>query len=67
MARTIPTDKHICYHVQWRTCGYPKCRCHTGQKHGPYRYAYWYENGKLVSAYAGKVVEKQQEEEATHA
>jgi len=36
-------------------CGKPSCRCALGEKlHGPYRYLYWRENGRLRSRYLGK-------------
>ena len=33
------------------TCGTPGCRCHQGQKHGPYYVLSWSESGKRKSAY----------------
>jgi len=65
--REIPTDRHITYQLQSRTCGKANCtRCSNGKKHGPYWYAYWYEDGepkryggykqgKLRTIYIGKV------------
>lgn len=53
--RPIPTERTVTYQSQRRRC--KKATCHTcrqGEGHGPYWYAYWRENGKLVSAYVGK-------------
>jgi len=33
------------------TCGTPGCRCHQGEKHGPYYILSWSESGKRKSAY----------------
>lgn len=37
-------------------CGDETCHCAQGgaERHGPYIYAYWYENGSLTSEYKGK-------------
>ncbi len=65
--REIPTDRHITYQLQSRKCGKANCaRCSNGNKHGPYWYAYWHEDGepkryggykqgKLRTIYIGKV------------
>jgi hypothetical protein len=40
---------------QYRTCGDETCHCLTGgEKHGPYKYRYWREDGGLTSEYVGK-------------
>jgi hypothetical protein len=40
---------------QYRTCGDETCSCMTGgEKHGPYNYRYWREDGELQSEYEGK-------------
>lgn len=39
----------VSYQCRYRVCNKPTCRCHKGQKHGPYWYAY---SDKLV--YLGK-------------
>jgi hypothetical protein len=40
---------------QYRTCGDETCSCMTGgEKHGPYKYRYWREDGELQSEYEGK-------------
>lgn len=40
---------------QCRTCGDETCSCMTGgEKHGPYNYRYWREDGDLHSEYEGK-------------
>ena len=55
MRREIPTDRHVTYELQRRTCGKANCAtCRAGTGHGPYWYAYWREGKKLVSAYVGK-------------
>jgi hypothetical protein len=41
----------VSYQCRYRVCNKPVCRCHSGQKHGPYWYAY---SDKLV--YIGKVL-----------
>lgn len=41
----------VSYQCRYRVCNKPTCRCHEGQKHGPYWYAY---SDKLV--YIGKVL-----------
>jgi hypothetical protein len=35
-------------------CGDESCSCQEGEKHGPYRYRYFYQNGSLTSEYLGK-------------
>jgi hypothetical protein len=52
--KTIPTDRTVTYQHQYRRCGDPSCHCHRGEKHGPYLYAYWRMDGKIVSAYVGR-------------
>ena len=39
----------VSYQLRFRVCNKPVCRCHDGQRHGPYWYAY---SDKLV--YLGK-------------
>ncbi len=54
--RHVPSDRHITYQKQYRTCGKATCTpCRTGRKHGPYLYAYWREGAKMRSAYIGKI------------
>jgi hypothetical protein len=36
---------------QYVTCGKPRCRCTRGQKHGPFYYLYWKEQGRSRSLY----------------
>ena len=51
----LPKNKHITYQLQYRKCGKLNCSmCRTGQGHGPYWYAYWYEGPRLRSGYIGK-------------
>lgn len=44
----------VVYRQQWVKCGKPGCKCAQGKLHGPYWYAYWWENGKTRSKYIGK-------------
>ncbi len=37
--------------AQWKRCGKPRCRCASGQLHGPYFYRFWREDGRLRKAY----------------
>jgi len=39
--------------VEYRKCG-KKCKCNGGKGHGPYRYAYWWAEGRTRSRYLGK-------------
>jgi hypothetical protein len=40
-------------------CGDESCSCMSGgEKHGPYKYRYYYQNGDLKSKYLGKVEEQ---------
>jgi hypothetical protein len=45
----------------YRTCGNPKCRCHsTGPKHGPHIYVnYRGEDGRSTGYYVPKALEEQ--------
>lgn len=45
----------VAYRQQRVKCGKPGCKCAKGELHGPYWYAYWWENGKTRSKYIGKV------------
>ena len=36
-----------------RKCG-SHCTCNGGKGHGPYRYAYWWQDGRVRSKYLGK-------------
>lgn len=42
------------YRLQGVRCGKERCKCATGELHGPYWYAYWFEQGKTRSQYVGK-------------
>jgi predicted ATPase/DNA-binding SARP family transcriptional activator len=44
------------YSQQYRRCGRPNCPTCTppGRGHGPYWYAYWWEDGRVRSRYLGK-------------
>lgn len=37
--------------AQWVKCGKPGCKCARGERHGPYYYRFWRENGRLRKAY----------------
>jgi hypothetical protein len=42
------------YRLERVRCGSKKCRCASGELHGPYWYAYWLEGGRTRSQYIGK-------------
>jgi hypothetical protein len=42
------------YRLERVRCGSKKCRCASGELHGPYWYAYWSEGGRTKSQYVGK-------------
>lgn len=42
------------YRLEYVRCGSKKCRCASGELHGPYWYAYWSEGGRTRSQYIGK-------------
>jgi len=53
--KPIPTDRRVTYLLQKRSCGSRFCKkCRSGERHGPYIYAEWWENGKNHTAYVGK-------------
>lgn len=49
------TDKPGTIVAEKVKCGDETCHCADGEKHGPYKYRYWYEDGKVKSEYIGKV------------
>ena len=42
------------YRLERVRCGSKKCKCVSGELHGPYWYAYWSEGGRTRSQYVGK-------------
>lgn len=42
------------YRLERVRCGKEKCKCASGELHGPYWYAYWSEGGRTRSQYVGK-------------
>ncbi len=55
--REVVEQKHlgsVVYQLEWVRCGKPKCKCASGELHGPYWYAYQRQEGKLKSWYVGK-------------
>lgn len=46
--------KRRTYRQVYTRCGKPDCHCASGEGHGPYWYAYWWEDGKVRSKYVGK-------------
>lgn len=57
MSTRLPPDTaHVTYSRQYRRCRKTGCTvCADGNAgHGPYWFAYWRENGKLLSRYLGK-------------
>lgn len=49
---------HKTYRLERVRCGSKKCRCASGELHGPYWYTYWSEGGKTKSQYVGKRLPK---------
>ena len=45
---------HKTYRLESVRCGKEKCKCASGELHGPYWYAYWSEGGRTKSQYVGK-------------
>ncbi len=43
----------VTFRVEHRRCS-KDCRCNGGKGHGPYLYAYWWEEGRTRSKYLGK-------------
>ena len=48
------------YRLQYIRCGKKKCKCLSGELHGPYWYEYRSEKGKTKSRYVGKKLDKEQ-------
>ncbi len=46
---TLPKKGALCF--QWVRCGRPTCRCVRGGLHGPYRYLFWRDGGRLHKQY----------------
>lgn len=42
------------FRQEWVRCGKEGCRCAQGERHGPYTYKYWKEDGRLRKQYVGK-------------
>jgi hypothetical protein len=42
------------YRLEGIRCGKERCKCASGNPHGPYWYAYWTESGRTKSQYIGK-------------
>lgn len=53
---SLPAGVKVSYRQQYRRCGKSNCpRCTgTAKGHGPYWYAYWWQDGKVHSRYVGK-------------
>lgn len=52
-----PTGSSVSYRRQYRRCGRPRCpTCGApgAPGHGPYWYAYWWQEGRMRSHYVGK-------------
>ena len=45
---------HKTYRLERVRCGSKKCKCASGELHGPYWYVYWTERGRTRSQYIGK-------------
>lgn len=55
--RNAPKEKRAgqtTYRLERVRCGSKKCKCASGELHGPYWYAYWSESGRTRSQYVGK-------------
>lgn len=55
--REMVEERRTTYHtyrLEGVRCGKEKCRCASGELHGPYWYAYWSEGGRTRSQYVGK-------------
>ncbi|MFN7931084.1 MAG: DUF6788 family protein [Blastocatellia bacterium] len=37
--------------AQWVRCGHSNCKCASGERHGPYFYHFWWEEGHRRKAY----------------
>lgn len=48
------TDKGGSIVTEMVVCGKESCKCANGEKHGPYKYHYWSENGTTQKEYVGK-------------
>ena len=42
------------YRLERVRCGSKKCKCASGELHGPYWYVYWTDGGRTRSQYVGK-------------
>ena len=42
------------YRLERVRCGSKRCKCTSGEMHGPYWYVYWTEGGRTRSQYVGK-------------
>ncbi len=47
----LPKMGHGSVSAQWVRCGKPSCRCARGERHGPYYYRFWREDGRLRKRY----------------
>jgi hypothetical protein len=63
MTKGIPKNRKISYVTQYRKCGKPTCCCNTGERHGPYVYAEWRENGKVRTTYVSKAIKEKNKDE----
>lgn len=46
------------YRNEWIRCGKDGCKCMGGERHGPYTYKYWKEEGRLRKSYVGKSAQR---------
>ena len=49
--KTLPKTGAASLCQQWIRCGKSRCRCATGELHGPYQYLFWREGGRLKKRY----------------
>jgi hypothetical protein len=57
MPKKTPAGLTISYSLRYNRCGNRGCSCHRkGIRHGPYWYAYFYEQEKYISCYIGSLL-----------
>lgn len=62
LMKELPSLKEILRSTisrNYMTCGYKKCRCHKGEKHGPFVYLGTKVKGKLKMYFVPKELEKE--------
>ena len=49
----------VTYQLEPVKCGKPRCRCAEGELHGPYWYAYAWQDGRIRKRYVGREMERE--------